>query len=434
MAVLQKLFIFFIVVCFSICRTITAGEVLTLEKSIKTAVSNNLQVAVSSERIKQAEYEKQEAHTYFLPHLYSYFTYTRIDEEQKMSLPDISFKVTDANLYNFTFTLSQPLYTGGRLSSVYSRAKENVVRTGFERDTVVQNLVFDVKKGYFSILKAKRGVETVNSLKKMAEEHLKTAEAFFTEGLVTRTDVLKTEVFLADTEQQIIEAENALALSKAGFSFLLNEPLSSEVDVENILEYLKEKNTLDYWTKISYENRPELKGLESAGKIYAYNIQSEKSGYKPQVGFFGNYLLDKGSQGAVDDWEDSWNLGIALEWDIWNWGETRARVQKATHQKNEIDTQYALVRKSIELEVKSAYLNLDAASQQIETAKKSLEKAEENLRVTTLLYKEGMATTTDVLTAQTDLTSARNKYYQSMYDYQVAYAELEKSAGVVETY
>ncbi len=416
--------------CIFLAGTVFAQEIMTLEKSIEKAVSNNLQVAASSERVQQAEYGKQEASTYFLPRLASSFTYTRLDEERVMEFGGMSFKITDANLYNFGLTLSQPLYTGGRLTAVYSQAKENVRRNVFEKQAVEQSLIFDVKKGYFSILKAKRSVDTVNSLKKMAEEHLKTAEAFFREGLVTRADVLKTEVFLADTQQQILQAENGLALSKAAFCFLLSEPLSSEFEAEDVLERRGEEKPLAYWTELSYERRPELKGLESAAKMYGYSVQAERSGYHPQIAFFGNYLIDRGAQNAVDEWKSSWNAGVALMWDIWNWGETGYRVRKANHQKKEIDAQYALMRKSIELEVKTAYLNMETAGRQIETSKKALETAEENLRVTNVLFKEGMAVTSDVLDAQTDLTAARNKYCQAFYDYQLACAQLEKSAGV----
>jgi len=416
--------------CFLLANTVFAGEMLTLEESIKTALSNNLQVTASSERVKQAEYAKQEAYTYFLPRIGSSFTYTRLNEAQSMDMGGGSIDITDANLYDFALTLAQPLYTGGKLRAAYAQAGENVRKTGFDRDEVIQNLAIEVKKSYFSILKAKTGLQTANGLKEMAWDHLKTAEAFFNEGMVTKADVLKTEVFLADAEQQILKAGNALALSKAGCSFLLNSPLSEDFEVEDVLERLKEKKALEDWTNLSFQNRPELKGLESAAKIYGYNVELEKSRYSPQIALFSSWLLNRGSQAPVDEWADSWNAGVVLEFDIWNWGETKYKVERARHQKKEIDAQLALLQKAIELEVKAAYLNMETADRQIETSKKSVEKAEESLRMADILYREGMGTTTDVLGAQTDLTSAKNSYYQALYDYQLAYAQLEKAAGV----
>jgi len=421
----------FLFLCLSFTVSVFAGETLTIEKSIEIAISNNLQVKAVEEKIKQADYSKKEAYTYLLPRLSSTFTYTRLNEAGVIDFSGTSSPVTDADLYNLGFALSQPLYTGGRLSALYEQAKENLKETGFEKDTVIQNLILDVKKGYFSILKAKKSVQTVNSLKEMAEEHLKTAKSLFEEGVVTKMDVLKTEVFLADAEQQILQAENALALARSGFSFLLNLPLSSDIDVEDVPERERRRNTIEYWTALACEQRPELKELESVARIYGYNIEVEKSGYRPQVALFANYLWDRGTQNAVGEWVDSWNLGIALELDIWNWGETGYRVQKASHQKEEIEKQYALLHRSIELEVKDSYLNLETSGKQIVSSKKSLEKAEENLRVTRILYKEGMATTTDVLDAQSGLATARNSYYQAQYDYHIAYAELKKSSGMV---
>ncbi|MGI6595090.1 MAG: TolC family protein [Candidatus Ratteibacteria bacterium] len=141
--------------------------------------------------------------------------------------------------------------------------------------------------------------------------------------------------------------------------------------------------------------------------------------------------MEKGTQGAIDKWQDSWQFGVAMELDIWNWGETRNKVQRAVHAKKEIENQQILLLKSIELEVKSAFLNLQTAKKQIESIKKSMETAEENLRITKILYSEGMTTTTEVLDAHTDLAVVLNNYYQSLYDYQIAYAGLEKAAGVL---
>ena len=410
----------------STCMAFAGGKLITLENAVEMAVSNNLQIAAGMEKIKQAEYERNAVSTFFLPKISSSLSYTRMNEAQEM----MGVIFADSNLYNLAIALNQPLYTGGRLNAVYEQAKEDVKRRGFEKDIIVQELISGTKRGYFSILKAEKGLQTVKTQKEMAQEHLRKAELMFREGIVTKVDVLKTEVFLSDIEQQILAMENSISLAKASLSFLLNQPLSTEFEIEDILEKQKEKNDLDYWTRLSYKSRPELKQLESAGRIYEYNIDVAESGRKPQVALFYNYMVDRGSAAPVDRWNNSWNIGVALEMDIWNWGETGDRIQKAIHAKKEVDTEYSLLLKAVELEVKTALLNMETAARQTENIKKSLEKAEENLRVTNLLYSEGMLTTTDVLDAQSDLASARNRYYQSLYDYQLAYAELEKSAGV----
>ncbi len=429
---------FFIFLFFVFTGTfVSAGEILSLQESIDIGIKNNLLIKIDEARLRQVEMEKQEVYSYFFPRVSSSFTYTRLDEAQKMGfalppelgIPPMSFEVTDANLYTLGFGLLQPLYTGGKIKSSYAKAEENIKRTIFEQNITAQDLVLEIKKGYFNILKAQKMLLAALSLKKTTEEHMRVAQASFNEGLVTRIDILKTEVFLVNTDKQILEAQNAIDLAKSAFSFLLNRPLSEDFEVKDILEEQKDTKALAYWTQLAYEQRPEIKRLESISKIYAHDINIEKSGLKPQISFFSNYELDRGSQGAIDEWQDSWNIGIAIGFDIWNKGETRYRVKKAENKKQEIDRQYELQVKSIELEIKNAYINLLFAQKEIETAKKTQEKAKENLRIANTLYKEGMATTTDVLDAQTDLTSAENDYYQALYNYQTAYGVLEKAAG-----
>ena len=105
------------------------------------------------------------------------------------------------------------------------------------------------------------------------------------------------------------------------------------------------------------------------------------------------------------------------------------KTKKAEKSKQEIEKQFELVKNSIEIEVKNAYLNFLSAKKKIEQAKKQIESAEENFRVARLLYNEGMATTTDVIDANIGLIQANNNFFNYLYQYQISCAELEKAAG-----
>ncbi len=417
-----------------------AEEVLTLEQSIGIAFKNNIKINMGEERVLQGEYLEKEAATSFLPGVSSSFSYTRIQEAQEVSfgpipplIPDpISYKVADENIYSAVVTLAQPVFTGGRTTSLYRQAKENRRFAGYDLDSVKQDVALEVKRSYFSVLKAKKLLENAAALKEMAEKHLKTAESFFREGMVTKMDILKTEVFLSEAEQGIIRAENLLRTAEAGFNFVLNRPLDTIVAIAEISGDGKDVQSFDSRKAVSYEGHPELKKAESVLKMAKFNADFEKSGYYPQVSLLCNYMLDRGSQLAVDGWKDSWNVMLAAEFDIWNWGRTGYRVKKAGHQRKEAEEQKRLVEKSVELALKTARLNVESAGKEIKTAEKTTEKAAENFRVAEMLYREGMSTTVDVLDAQTDLNSARNNYCQALCNYRIAVAEMEKAAGIMQ--
>jgi outer membrane protein TolC len=423
--------------CFTMCGLSYSRDTLSLEESIEIGLKNNFVIQVEDEKLIQAKMEKEEAHTYFFPKISSSFTYTRLDEAGKMTfglpdfgIPPISFKLTDANLYNLGFTLTQPIYTGNKIQSYYKKSIENIQRIGFDKDITCQDLILEIKKGYFNILKAEKMLQTAVSLKTSASEHRRIAEAFFNEGLVTKIDILKTKIFLTNTEQQILQAQNAVILLKSNFEFLLNSPLPEGFKVKDVLELQKELISLEHWLQLAFQQRPEIKKMESLSEMYQQDINIAKSELKPNIAFFSNYNFDRGSAGAIDKWQNSWNLGIAAELNIWNKGETKYKIRKAESKKEENRKQQELQIKAIMLEVKNAYTNLSSIIKEIETVKIAQDTSKENLRITNLLYKEGMATTTDVLDAQTELASAQNNYYQALYDYQTAYGILEKAVGM----
>ena len=71
------------------------------------------------------------------------------------------------------------------------------------------------------------------------------------------------------------------------------------------------------------------------------------------------------------------------------------------------------------LEVKEAFLNVRESEKNISVAQTAIKQAEENFRLNKELYNEQMATTTDVLDAQTLLTQAQNNYYNALNDYHI---------------
>ena len=424
----QSFLILFIVCSLPIC----SEEVkhFTLDESIQTAIQNNLSIKSAEARVRQAEIEKKDAFTLFLPAISSSFSYTKLNEAAEFTVPGFgSFKATDQDIYNSTFTLTQPVFTGGKLKYAYKQSEENLKKVDYEYQTLCRNISFDVKNAYFSVLKAQKFLEVAKELKKQSEKHLDVAKKFFESGMATKVDVLKTEVFLSEINQEIIEAENVLSLSISNFNFLLNQPLSTKIILEDTLKIQKIDVLFNEWKKFAFENRPELKEFESMLKISGYGIKVAKGDYYPQISLLSNYQNEKGNQDSLGSWKSSWNVMLAFEIDIWNWGSKKYKVKSAKSQEEQLREEFQLFKNGIELEVKNAYLGLETSKKKIETAKKSIEEAEENLRVTNLLYKEGMTTTTEVLDAQTSLSRAKNNYYQALYDYQIFYARLEKASG-----
>ncbi|MCM8807026.1 MAG: TolC family protein [Candidatus Omnitrophica bacterium] len=422
----------FLIISLIISFSIFSQEILKLEDCVKIALENNLKLKISKDKEKQAFYQKEITKKYLFPSLSLSFNYTYLGDNEEIILGGMPFKFTEDNIYTFTFTFKQPLFTGWKLERMYEIAKENYERSKIDYEKEIVDLIVEVKKNYFQVLKAKKYLENTKKYKESLEKHLEDAKKMFEAGIVTKLDILKTEVLLKSVESKIIECENYLKLTKANLNFILNRPIDEDFEIEDILEVKEDKKDYKWWKENALKERKEIKNFEKLLLIYDKNIELEKSNLFPQVYFFVNYNIERGSQRAIGKWDTNWNTGILLSLDIWNWGQTKDKIKRSQIEKEEIEKNFLLLKNSIEMEVKNAYLNFISAEKKIEETKKQIELSEENLRVSELLYNEGLATTTDVLDSISQLIEARNNYYNSLYEYKIAYSELEKVSGILK--
>lgn len=410
-----------------------SSDFLTLNECIRIAIKNNLNIGISKDLIEKSFYEKEISKTYFYPRLTTSFNYTYLGDNEPVSFGNFPpLKFTEDNIYNLKLTLTYPVFTGKRIQTQYEISKRKYETSKIEYEKQISDLILNVKKSYFEILKAMKFLDTSKKYKENIERHLDNAKKMFKQGIVTKLDILKTELALKEAETKIIESINYLDLTKANLNFILNRPIDSDFEIEDIFEIKEDKKDYQFWKENALQKRPEIKQMEEILAIYRENIKMEKSNLYPQISFFLNYNLERGSQSSLNQWDTNWNTGILISYDIWNAGETKNKIKKAEIEKNKVEKELQLLKNSIELEVKNAYLNFLLAEEKIEKLKKQIEVAEENLRVAELLYNEGLATTLDVLDANTSLINAYNDYYSAVYDYKMSYSNLEKVSGLLK--
>jgi outer membrane protein TolC len=157
-----------------------------------------------------------------------------------------------------------------------------------------------------------------------------------------------------------------------------------------------------------------------------------KSGWFPQIYLTGNYNYARPNQRLVpaqDIFKDTWDVSLTASWDIWNWGTTIHQTNGAEAQLAQLQDYYSRLRDGISLEVTQNYLSLKQAAERITVAKQSVAQAEENYRVTREKFKLGLALNSDLLDAEVALLQSKTSYTQSVVDYRLASASLQKAVG-----
>jgi outer membrane protein len=411
-------------------------RVLSLKEAVEMALERSAVIHSAREGMKGADYLRKATMADFFPTLRTEYDYTRLDEDPFIRLEPLRTKRTVGTQDNYSWTtvVDQPLFRGGALYWSYRLAKLGVDLTKVSLELVKQDLILQVKATYFTILKAEKIRQVAVQAVQQLESQLKVSRAFYEVGIIPKNDLLQTQVQMAQARQNLTSAEVELAIGKASFNTLLRRDVGMEVKVEDILEYRPMEVPFEESLEKARKNRPELKETELTVKKAEKEVQLARSEYFPTVNLIFDYERvgdDPGVSGSEFEDKDSWNIMASARWTFWQWGKKRQLVREKETRLIQAKDARVQVEDSISLEVKDAYLRLREARDKIGVAEVAIEQAEENFRMNQERFKEQVATSTDVLDAQTLLTQARTNYFNALSDYRIAWARLDRAMGIV---
>ncbi|MDX9746650.1 MAG: TolC family protein [Syntrophales bacterium] len=424
--------------CYGIA--LAEGSALTLRESIDTAIKNSVLLHGAKEGVKGAEALKNEAVTAFLPRFSTSYSYTRLHEQPSMTIPAIppnpaiTVPAGTRNNYNWAVEAVQPVFAGGAIWNNYLLNKQGLALSRKEEERTIQDTVQEVKVTYFNVLRAEKLLEAAKQAVELLKSHRNTAQQFFDVGLIPKNDLLYAEVELANSEHDLVRAENSLELAKASFNTALRRGISTPVQLEDILTETPFGLSFDECLKTALENRPELKAYQLKVDQAQSLLKIARSGYFPTVSLVGNYSKygdDPDVSGSEFQDQESWYVMAVANWNFWEWGKTKFQVDNRLARENQTRDMLANATDQVTLEVKNAYLVVREAEKQIPVTKKAIEQAEENYRINKERYQEQVATSTEVLDAQTILTRAKSDYANALGIYHISQARLERAMGIV---
>jgi outer membrane protein TolC len=415
-------------------RVNTLGEGIrwTLQGAISEALKNNTLIQEAMEREKAALWEEKSARADLLPKLSLSYEYYHLKEDPYAVFNKMQFTMGSVNNYSWNVTLSQPVFTGFALETKRKIAELGITSKTFDRERAVLDVTKMIKVAYFRVLLAEKYVRVAREQEAQLKAHLEDARHFYDQGLIPQNDLLKSEVAYARAQQERVSAESALAVARSSFNTIIRHPIDEKAEFEDVATLPSESYELSALINEALVNRPEIKMLDIALQQAQLGEKLAKSGYYPKVHLFGQYMQQGENWRATEnDYKNSYNasVGVQINWPLFESGKTRADSAKALHERLAIAERIKGVKDSVMLEVKDAFEKLNVAKTNITTAETAVAQAKENYRITNLQYQQQITTSTEVLDAQTYLTQAHVNYYNALYGYYTAQAELERAIG-----
>jgi outer membrane protein TolC len=438
---LRNLFFYLTIGCLTLFPVASSGDdaakALSLKETIDTALEANLGLKRSQEEVRAAQEIKKARITEFLPTLSTSYDYLHRNREQTQELTGLGtgpdFVVRPDDEYTFVTSFTQPIFRGFSLINQYKIAELGLDAAEFNEKVARQDVILDAKNAFYSVLKAKKllGVSEQRVTQIAAQKDV--AENFYEVGMSPLNDLLEAQASLANARQGFIVAKNNLEIAKSQFNIVLRRRVNGPVEIQDMLDYAPFIHDIEYCLSAARENRFEIVVADLEVEIAGKEVQLARKDYYPSVDLKGRYTRI-GDEFDVDGGEGisdavSWDIRATAQWDFWEWGRTTFGIREKLHRLSQAQYSRSEILDNIDLEVKTAYLRTKESEKNIITVEKAIEQAKENFRINQERFKEQVATTTDVLDAQTLLSDTLTNYFNALYDFKISKATLFRTMG-----
>ncbi len=464
--------------------TVTLPGIVSLDSCRAMALTNNKQLMMARQRIVKAEYQNKEAFAAYLPaidfaggYLYNQRKISMFDSDQMLPiksfdlqsqsyqfdivknpvtgepvkgpngqyipasvayLPKEALEYDIHNVFFGAVTLTQPIFMGGKIVAMnkLTKAAEGAAR---ELETnEAENVIYAVDGAYWQVVSLKAKRELAVSYVNLLDSLRRNVHLMLDEGVATKSDALSVDVKLNAAQVDLVKVENGLVLSRMALAQVCGLPVNTvftlaDEDNRDAVPAEGVAPAGGYDMESVYARRPDLRALEYGVEAARQQKRVALSAMLPNVALIGSYEVSNPNlyDGFKKRFKGAFSVGAMVSIPIWHWGGNRAKYKAAEVDENIRRLELADARELVSLQVSQASFKTQEAYKTYEMTMTNLAKADENLRSATLGFREGVATTDNVMEAQTAWLKAHSEQIDAMIEVQLCQTYLSKALGTL---
>lgn len=327
-------------------------------------------------------------------------------------------------------TAAVPVFTGGRIGAAQQASAAAARQADAERDAASSSLTVQLVQAYFGQQLAERALAVRRDVRDGLRQHLAHAEALERQGFATRAQRLQAVVARDQAEREYVRAASDLATARSALASLLHgdASLAAATPLFVISQPLE---GVEAFRRDALARHPQLARLRAAGDQARAGVRGQRAQLLPELYAFGQYDLYRDNALLT---EADWTFGAGLRFPLITGSGRLDRLSAAREQEAQADASLREAARQIELGVTRAYNDLDAARGNFLLLESAIAQAEENVRLQELSFREGEATSLDVIDARLALGKARIDRAQAAYEFDLTLAQLLELAGQTNRY
>jgi outer membrane protein TolC len=415
---------------------------LTLQEAVLLARSHNRELKEAGLEIHKQKEAFSEAKTQLYPRFDTYFLASELLTPLDFTIRSGTFgtfpatgpiPAKDSKIHTparpvaiASITATQPLTQLFRINLSIKQQKltaELSQQSYFERE---QELVNEVRRGYYAILQSQSELKSQRALLAYLEELQRLTSRRLQQETVLKADGLRITAQRTKALYQLTVIEDALADRKEALNHLLGRDLQTEFTVEMVPASLPEESSVQEARKSAVEMRPEIKAETIKKEQAALETKIEKTRYIPDISIQANYLTAPNisflpqNVGAV---------GALLTWQPWDWGQKRHNIAQKVDAEKQAQLSIDNVKDQVLQEVDSTFRRLREAREMLTAAQAARDAEAETLRNEMDAYSHQTIVLSDLLQQQSSVASAEDQYRQGLLAFWKARADFQRALG-----
>jgi len=341
------------------------------------------------------------------------------------------YRIDPFRMFTLTAALTQPVFTAGRFLNQYKYARLGVDFAAIQMEVDRQDLTLEVYEGYYGMMRGQKLLEVAKQSVLALEALRNRAQAFYDAKQMPKLDVLSVEGQLSEARKRVTQSQVQIDDGREQLNYLMLLPLDTQINIVQDYEFRPAPYRVPEIFTLAAANRLELRQANISAQQAVAVAEAAKGALWPSV-----YLEIRGSR-QNDDWNvldqegiNEWSITGAVQWnfDMFRNRETlqerRAVAARAwTEQEQLVDTVFR--------DVSRAYRKMKRTESDITQNRKAVEYRREAFRVAKERYNAMLSTYTEVLDAERQLHQSLGDYYESLIDYRLDQATLERQMGVL---
>ena len=349
------------------------------------------------------------------------------------------FRTDTRNMFAGAVTVTQPVFMGGALVAANKIADINEQMAANSLEMKRQNTLYNIDQMYWQVVSLRHKQTLAESYVELVKKLKGDVQKMIDQGVATKGDGLSVGVRVNEAEMALTQVQDGLALSKMLLCQLigLDEDeaitLADEESAGLGMEIAAEPQHAGQ-ADAAFANRPELKVLQNTVDLSRQTTNALKAGNLPTVLLTGGYMVSNPNtfNGFEKKFGGVWNIGVVVRVPVWNWGDVKYKVRASKGATTMANLELDDAREMISLQVRQSNFKVKEAQKKLTMAQSNVANADENLRMANLAFKEGTASFTTVMEAQTAWNAAQSQLIDAEIGVKLSEVELQKVLGTLQ--